>query len=287
MAANRKYKNITYNTVNIKYFVDSPSDNSQNRYSTLIQKLYEADLKIHVHSDKYVFIRKLQKDQRSGFYYGTFSRITRIEGDWINTTTKEIVEFNIPNDAGANLKEVDFVFEPKCHRLALRRSAAFSLKVIVKFLTLGLEHVKDTGSQVTVDIEKSEDVIQKIYNAKRVKKLSVSISYTNDDFEEDYGDWMDELLKDSRINNLDYKAKADASGNIDVDSKFVKGTLELSKNNGNAVASIVNENNKTETIKTREYPRVDNVKIDADIADNYNFAKATSDKLMERLRANQ
>ncbi|MEP0368291.1 MAG: DUF4747 family protein [Cyclobacteriaceae bacterium] len=283
--AKRKHRKVSYNVFNIKYFSNTNNED-RLKYDLLIQKLFEADLKIHVHSDKYVFIRRLQKSPDGSFYYGTFSRVTRIEGDWINTTTKEIVNFDIPKDVFANLKEADFVFVPKCHRLALRRTPIFSLKVILKFLSLGLDHVKDPESQIAVDIEKSEDVIQKIFNAQRVKKLKVSISYTNDDFGDDYLEWMDEILKESRINDLSYEAKPDASGNIDVNSKFVRGTLSLSQNNGNAVARIVNSENRTETVKTIEYPRVDFVKVEAEIADLFNFARTAAQQLIERLRPN-
>jgi len=273
-----------YFTFNIKYFTQNEIE---DRYSTLIQKLFEADLKVKVHSDKYIFIRRLQLSSDKKFFYGTFSRATKVEGDWIDTITKEIVTFNVPPELYANAKEVDFVFIPDCHRLCLRRDSAFSHNVIHKFLEVGLGHIVDSNSELIINVETSEDILQRIYDAQRIKSLEVLISYTNDDFGDEFEEWMDEELKDSRISNFHYNAKPDSSGNINVNSRLIKGTLALSKNNGNAIARIVNSDNKTETIKTVEHPKIDHVQLSSDSRDTYNFAKALAIKLLALYRPTQ
>ncbi|WP_224994523.1 DUF4747 family protein [Cesiribacter sp. SM1] len=274
---------VSYYTFNIKEYSNLKGPDS---YANLIHELYKNKIKIKTRGDSHLIIRSLSETTLNGeiILYGNLTKFTWIEGNhWFNFDTMEIENYEIPRNLFPNSKETEFVFVPSCHRFSVRRDPSINPNSVLKFLNDGLNYANPEGSKIIINIEQSSDIFDRIYSAKKVERLNVNISYTNDDFSEGYEEWMDKMLKDANIQEFSYKAVADESNNINVNNKLVKGTLELAQNNGSVDAKIVNESGRKETIHTSEYPRVDKAKVNTR-KDRFSFAVSVASQLIERLR---
>ena len=177
----------------------------------------------------------------------------------------ELKNYEIPKTLLPDAKETDYYFIPEIHRFIIRKSPNVSVYQAYKYLTEVLGKVIDTDEKIDVIIEQSSDVFEKILNAKQIKNLDISISYTNSDIMTESQKMIDDMLKDSKIGKIKIHTTPDHNDNLNKDGKFINGFLKLAQNNGTAEASIINNDNKKEKVITKNHPKKIKLKINIDL----------------------
>jgi len=188
--------------------------------------------------------------------YGKIARFTRLDSDeWIDLTSLEKSQYELPENMFPNLKETDYFFIPQAHRFCVRKKAGtVSVFQVEEFLKDTLRQCRNSTEQVDVYVEQSSETIEKILSAPAVKRVELEISYTNNDVGEEAEEYVDEILKEMNANKMKMVVTPDHNEELSLDNSFLRGAIELAKSNGIVVASIVNNQDKTEKVVTRDHP---------------------------------
>ena len=121
-------------------------------------------------------------------------------------------------------------------------------------LDKALKDVINSKEEFELNIMQSQDTIDEIINATELKDLYISVSVTNDDAGDKAQQAMDKILKKNKINKIETHLKPDATGSLNNKEEFIRGLLELAKDNGEAVATVVNGDGKKTKIVTSDFP---------------------------------
>lgn len=194
--------------------------------------------------------------------YGKISKYVIIDGDdWINLSSMEVENVDLPANLFPNLKESDYFFIPRAHRFAIVCSQGISANNVHKFLSNAVNQVIGTDEQSEVIIEQSEDIFERIINAESIKKLLIDISYSNADTGDEAYEFMDRQIRESEMRRLKLEATPNQNGDIKTTSLLVKGALKVAQSNGHVQATIV-ENNTRIKIDTKTHPRIFHIKCE-------------------------
>lgn len=253
-------------------------------------KLFESAYKKKIHKEssnsKHCIFRTLipvEGSENILFLKGTFVQFTFIENDsWIDLETMEIDEaFKIREGLFPDPKFFDFVFIPAAHRFCYRVSNGNSASpyAIKKFLKMALDNVSE-GNYVDVDVETDRSTIEKIIQAKHLRKLIIDINYTNHDFGEAAAKQIEKEMRDSKTGKMKIEATAKPGNDIDIyQSTYLEGGIALSESNGETTAKILNSKGRIETIKTENYPFIDSV-----FSTLSRFSDSTYEYIMKKFR---
>jgi len=148
------------------------------------------------------------------------------------------------------------------------------------FLKEGLSDVLKSNESFTVSILQSQDTINEIINANELKDLYVNLTVTNDDAGDKAQESVDKLLKINNVGKIEAKIKPDATGNLNTKQEFIRGLIELAKDNGEAVANVVDENGKKTKVITSKFPE----KISIQTGDNDDLVTKLFGTVMPRFR---
>ena len=252
-----KAKTLRIAILNIKVSPKKKEIDTKEFYSDILNKIRKEDIAVNTRSDKYVDIFSMSKYDEKCFF-GKFSYYTLIdpEKDWYHRKDKILTKVDFDPELSPNVKNSEYFFIPEAHRLCLSlTSSGIAISQIILFLEAAIRRVVSEDQTVEVIQEKSEDVIGRILKSKFLTKLDIRISYTNDDLNKDFAEFLDQDLKDGQVRNLDLSANSFQKDFIDItQSKLLKGALELSQSNGYAEA-VTKESKKSTKISTKEYPR--------------------------------
>lgn len=247
---------FTYQTLNIKLLSNKRSGTAA--YNQILEAIFSESISKPTSRGKRVILRTMFPAELDGkrFFYGKISRFTDLENqDWLNIRTKEIENPELDENLFPNLQETDYVFVPQAHRFIIRKSPSFTIHNAEDFFKSALRDVIDIDEDYHVVIEQSEDIFEEIYNAQRVERLCITISYTNsDDIGDDAAEWMDEELKDGMISKAFMHFESDHNKDINLDTKLVKGSLALAKDNGEVEATVIGLDNRKKKIITKKHP---------------------------------
>lgn len=130
-----------------------------------------------------------------------------------------------------------------------------------KFLSNAVAQVIENDEQSEVIIEQSEDIFDRIINAESVKKLLISISYSNADTGDEAYEFMDSQIRESEMKRLKLEATPNQNGDIKTGSLLIKGALKVAQSNGYVQATII-ENNTKIKIDTKTHPRILNTRCE-------------------------
>ncbi len=256
MAKQKRDVRFTYQILNIKLI--SSTRSGEEAYTQLIKAIFENTIIKPTSRGKSVVLRTLFPTEFFGnkFYYGKISRFTKLENsDWLNLDTKEIEQPEIDPNLFPNLQETEYIFIPQAHRFILRKSPNFSILNAENFFKLAVPEVIDFHEDFSVSIEQSSDIFDQIYQAEKVERLFIEISYTNsDNIDDDAADWMDDYLKSSNTNKAAFEFTGDKNEGLNIETKLIKGALELAVQNGEVEATLIEDNRKT-YIKTKDHPK--------------------------------
>lgn len=280
----RKHK-LRYYTINIK--LRSNKRSGRDAYVEIMEELHKRRIIKKTGGDHAMIFRTMHRNYIGNDFMltGLLTRFVSVEGDdWVNIQNFEIEKPEIPKNYFPNPKEVMYYFVPSAHRFALKVDQSFSLNVVADFLKQALLEIIERDEQIEVIVEQTSDVFEKILNAKSVRKLTITISYTNADITQGAEKWLDDLLTESQIGDLTLEVKSDQNDNILVNENvIIEGALALAQNNGTVVANIVDsEDDKRKTIKTSLHPKPD--EVEETLQDN--LLPGLYNKIMEKYRRN-
>ncbi|GGH72369.1 hypothetical protein HNQ91_003424 [Filimonas zeae] len=295
-APKKKPKEVPFIFYGVNIKVRSENPNKEELYTNLIEKIFRLP-RIDVAKDKAMAIKNLDRvelpfnEQKYLAFEGVLTRYSLLENnEWFDEENKEVTTFNqIPQGLNPGAILTNFIFIPEIHKFYFdAKAGGVSLNNVVAFFKIAISKVMDftghlDGQNYDVSIISETDQITKIINAPRVKKLTISVSYTNDDIGGDAMDEIDRQLKNSNIGRAKLNLSPDNTGSINTETNFVKGFLELASENGNATATIINEQGKKEKIDTEQYPRKITVKIND--GQEKGLIKVLFEKMMQYYRS--
>jgi len=255
----QKTQDFKYYGFNLKIL--SNDRKGTDKYEDLIKDLFFKDIVAIVGGEKAMTLRTQFsadvpiKGKSTKMFYGNITRYTTLDGkNWYDKTKKDFTSFEVPLNIFPNGFETEYVFIPAAHRFYIRVNSKVSITAVERYLKQAIPEILLPKEDFSVNIIQSQDVIEKIINSKELTLLKVEISYTNDDIGDAAQELMDKLLKKGQVGKFDATFKPDQTGVLDTNSEFIRGVLELAKENGNAEASIKNANGRKERVVTSNYP---------------------------------
>lgn len=279
-----------YYVLNVKLL--PAQENSSKRYSDLIESWLRNDNAIITKGDKrhYYVLRELQKIEDGKIYYGVITKYVSFDRiDFIDNKTRKIIPRPIPDNIEGRVSEYEFVFVPSVHRFAIIKLGKINSDVkrlgaplgkIQEIIKAAFDINLDVGQETIVEIEQEEFLFEEILNSDLLS-LTFRVSYTNDDILPEGKEFIDNLLKKSHIQNFTGKLDSDNTGSISTEQGFVRGILELAKENGMVKATIKNNDGK-KILNSLDFPMIKSVESE----DNNNrfmiFLKGIHSFLTER-----
>ena len=282
-----KRKIITKKFYGFNIKIQSNRDIDEVVFSSLIKELYDGRIGKKVSNDKVVILRTQFKTEKTfngtthDIYYGKMARYTLIEGSqWFNERTMELENPSFPSGIHPSGFEGDYIFIPAVHRFFLEVQQKVTVTMALEFLKLAFGQIIKPGEICIVSLMQEQNVIDSIINAPAIKSLRVKVSYTNDDVGDKAQEALDKILKGANVGKIDATLKAPPQGSIDSSKEFIRGLIELSKDNGGSRARIINISGKREIIDTSEYPE----KLKITLDDKQDERGKLFSLIMERLR---
>lgn len=268
MAKPEKLKHHSFYILNVKLRKSiTKKDMSEENYVRIFRKVVRK--KIHTESSpnkhcifRFMFEEKVKDKVK--YMYGTFAQFTFIQNErWFNLNSLDIdKEFRIPDGLFPDAKITEFVFIPAAHRFCYRISSEFTVKPypIKKFLETAFDQITLKNEYVQVDVESDTASLERIFSAKEIKKLFIDINYSNTDVGDDLKQFVEDDIRASNTSRLKIEATQKPKTSIDINqSKILTGAIQSSVSNGETEATIINEDNRVETIKTTDFPRRESV----------------------------
>lgn len=261
-----RYHNFRILNVKLRNKKNS-KDLSREDYVRIFKSVHRR--KIHEESspNKHCIFRFMFEEKEKGkvsFLAGTFAQFTFIHNEkWFNLNSLDLDnEFKIPDGLFPDAKITEFVFVPEAHRFCFKIDSQFNTSPysIKKFLEAALSEVVKQDEYVQVDVESDSATLNKILSARQIKKILIDINYSNVDVGSDLKKFVEEDIKASNTSRLKIEATQKPEASIDVhQSKILKGAVESSISNGETEATIIDENDRVQKIKTSEFPRKESV----------------------------
>lgn len=263
-----KSKHFSFYILNVKLRKSSnKKDMKEEDYIRIFRQVLQR--KIHTESSPnkhciFRFMFEEKENENIKYMSGTFAQFTFITNErWFNLNSLDIdKEFKTPDGLFPDAKITEFVFIPAAHRFCYKVSSDFAIKPypIKRFLETALDQVTQKNEYVQVDVESDAATLDRIFSAKEIKKLLIDITYSNTDVGGDLKQFVEDDIRASNTSRLKIEATQKPKTSIDINqSKILTGAIQSSVSNGETEATIINENNQTETIKTTDFPRKESV----------------------------
>jgi len=260
-------KNFSIQIVNIKLM--SNNRQGDEAYKNIVSQIKNLKIHIPIYGENQHMILRTQfstfarvGEENIEVIYGKISKYVIIDSDdWINLSSMEVENVDLPTNLFPNLKETNYFFIPRAHRFAFVKDQGISANNVHKFLSNAVAQVIENNEQSEVIIEQSEDIFDRIINAESVKKLLISISYSNADTGDEAYEFMDNQIRESEMKRLKLEATPNQNGDIKTGSLLIKGALKVAQSNGYVQATII-ENNTKIKIDTKTHPRILNTRCE-------------------------
>jgi hypothetical protein len=263
-------KKIKFNIINVKLKSNKKDADRLAAYEHLITSLTRTAHFTRLGGNEAITMYKPYNREENGvkYYYGTLGKgISFFDKDEIrvlsnDSVSKEIVDKNRILEP----KTADYLFIPSIHRFAIVKKAnSISVNEFEKFLREHLVAYIGTEEKIDVDSEKEPSIIDEIFKAAVVYKLSYEISYTNSDALKAQGQLFDELLKENNIGRLTVIAESDHNTegmNID-NVDFLGGGIEVARNNGviKNAKILTEQGTKVKTVYNADKPLVEELEV--------------------------
>ncbi|RAW01088.1 DUF4747 family protein [Pseudochryseolinea flava] len=260
---------LSFYVLNIKLQTNKSKIDRDREYYLLFKKLAEQRIHERVSADRHMMIFDANEGSNSkGLNYlrGTIGKGIYFDkpGTRVhllsNTTESQFRD----NENILQWTATHYVFIPDAHRLCILKKSKITIKDVKVFLQRALARIIDEDDKIIVEIENSEDILNEIYSADKIKRLSYRVTYTNEDFLKSMGEELDETLRNAGIGEIAVDAKADHNGELKIENeKILQGGIELAKDNGIVSARIV-KNGKIKWVTTKKTPLLVEYKTNAD-----------------------
>lgn len=258
-------KHFNVSILNVKVSPKEKDEDFSIMYSNLVKQIFKENLAYNTRGDKFMEIQSLNSfydENNNEVLFGNLIYYTVLDPNaWYNKRSKTIESIEINSDLFPNAKQTEFFFIPKAHRFCFEtKQGGIALSQVEIFLKGALSRVVPEEKEFFVYVEVKEDAINRILQASVLHKITVGLTYSNNDLTEDFEEFLDNDIRESQIQHLSLSAKSFRSETIDLtNSKLLKSAVKLSQSNGYAEAVIENEIGKNEVISTSEYPRKETV----------------------------
>lgn len=258
MCAKQKDKVLKLRAYNI--VLQPAGRQSQEGYVTLFRKMFEKNTPIKVYGDRYMKFKSMNFGD--DIISGTLVKFVQLSGDdWYNSKTNTYENVEVNPDQHPNPSEYQYFFLPSHHRLYVQADLAVR-QVDTFFHSLISKAVEDTGDEedATFNVISTKESIDRIINSPSISKIVIRISYSNAEPFDKWAKLMDDGNKESNTKTLTLTAVGTRNHPIDLSkSELLRAALELSRSNGNAVATVYTENG-TEHISTQDSPEQTDVR---------------------------
>lgn len=239
---------------------------------------------VQMKANTVMYFRKVFKTnvENEDVVYGNVARNIDVQGlEWKNRETAEIVDVQIPIGAVPGLKEVFFAYSEKHHRILIQENPSFSPKVLQEFLSVFFNSfINIEGEHLNVVVEQSKDELKVLKKARKISRVFVKLTYTNDDFNKDSEELMDRLIRESGFGELEINGKSSGNAQIKIEGDLVNGALGLATENGFAIVNYKDEHGKRSKLNTLDHPEIATITV-IDKNSALNFAIEAIKKLFK------
>lgn len=246
--------------VNIKLL--SKNRKGPDMYEDLFRQIFHNNTVANVGADKammFLSMNVLEREMEGQSFkqiWGNMVKFTVLESDdWLDLRNKEVVKYEIPKDYFPGSVQAEYLFIPYAHRFYFRTNSKISIPNVINYFTKVLNELAGEDETVSVTAIASHDAIQKIIDSDKVVRLKIDVTYTNDDLGSEALEEMDGLLKESGVGKTSIDmVPINKEQGLATQGTFVSGLLELARENGEAEATIKNEEGKSEKVITKNHP---------------------------------
>jgi len=264
----KNYSEETFYCISIK--IHSDQENKQDLYSDIFRRIYNLEnFNARIGGKNGLSLKKLDEFKLSKKQLGNefdsvpFDELKILRGElvkykiededdkYFNTISKELKSGDPSSPDKPNAFTINIYLIPSIHRILLPIKSKLTPEQLKLYFEQALYKIYESEDYFNVDIAKSEEEVNKIYKLKKLNKLILEISYTNDDLAQDEKLFMDSLLKEADVNKYKGEFRSENSDSLNMNSKIIKGGIELSKENGELIATGINDFGNKETINTK------------------------------------
>jgi len=273
---------LNYHLINVR--LESNRRSGTQAYSDIVMEAYKSRKPVKVRGEHYGLIRQLFPSSSSQGLHGNFARFTKIdEESWLNLENMEIEPHEVPKEKFPNCVDITFFFYPELHRFAVPKTSKMSIHTICAMIGKILALAIYDDESVSTFVEQSDDIFERIFEAKSLKYLRIEVEPTNGDTTQDAQEFIDGELKESGTAKATIEARAPKGGRLMLSGKLLKGFLMVAQSYGSAKAKIQNDEGRSEEINTLAHPRIMPIEVpDIDQAETMVY-----DKTKELFRSDQ
>jgi len=253
-------------TINIKLRkFENQRDATREEYIDLITKVFTRKIHKPSSNGKHCIIKYLLPKNEDGeikYLYGKIAQFTYFANkSWFDIDKLDVdLQFTLRDGLFPDAVETDFVFDPDNHKFSFitKSSIAISPYPLKVFWEEALDAVKNESEHIHVDVVTGKDFNERLASSRAIRRLEIDINYSNSGIGSITKAVVDNDLKKTNAKNANITmvAKKNESLNIE-DSDIVKGALELSEEDGEARAKIVDQSGNLVDISTRQFPKKD------------------------------
>jgi len=261
-----KITNRAFYTINLKLRKNhNHRDATRQEYIDIVKKVFNRKIHKPSSNGKHCIIRTLldrTEDGNVNYLYGLLAQFTYFENkSWFDIDTLDVdLQFQLRDGLFPDAVETEFVFDPDNHKFSFitKSSIAISPYPVRAFWEEALNAVKDEADFIHVDVVTSQDFIVELSKARQIRRLEIDLNYSNSGIGSITKDVVDKDLKRTNAKNASIVITAKRNEGIDIqNSDIIKGALELSEEDGEAKARVINENGNLVDISTKKFPKKD------------------------------
>ncbi|AYL97359.1 DUF4747 family protein [Mucilaginibacter celer] len=264
MTAVDKILHRAFFTINIKLRkLHNDRDATRDEYLDLITKVYSRKIHKPSSNGKHCIIKYLlprRENDEVKYLYGKIAQFTYFENkSWFDIDKLDVdVQFQLRDGLFPDAVETDFVFDPDNHKFSFitKSSIAISPYPLRLFWEEALIAVKDDDEFIHVDVITGLDFKEKLTNSRSVRRLEIDLNYSNSGIGTLSKKIIDEDLKKTNAKNATIIMVAKKDEGLDIaNSSIIKGALELSEEDGEAKAKIIDSSGNLVDISTKQFPK--------------------------------
>lgn len=170
-------------------------------YIEYLKKIFDDKITINTYGDRYTRIQTYYTTDDSNVIYGAFANAAFFDpkAPALDSETNKVVPSGTDPKKGLGLKNWDYYFFPKYHRLIFLEKQT-SGSQILEFLKCAFNNYLDVD-EYAINLEKDREVIEYILKSTTLSHLKVFVSYSNNDNQKGWKKIIDSQLKKSRPKN--------------------------------------------------------------------------------------
>ncbi len=261
-------KTLVMGALNIKIHPHSPE-----LYVSLMNDVFEMGEPVKIRGSDWGvlnYIREITADDPLEGMFGEFYRFLQINPDdpWLDIKKRIPLKDEkgepipqVEESKKPNMKEVEFVFYPRYHRLFYdAKSFSPNMAKIFWAELFHNEKIRKKYGTVDVEVESSEEVIERILKIPSLTKLDISITRPNGDVLSDQEEEILKRMEKQKIRRLHETMTSPKEDGIEPDDKTI-ALMKVATSNGRVDAVGYAGEERVEE-STRPHPYIERDKYD-------------------------